>query len=431
MSARTDSQQRPPGFAAYLVVTGAYWAFMLSDGALRMLVLLHFHVLGFTPVQIAYLFLLYEFMGMVTNLYAGWLAARFGMTLTLYLGLGLQVVGLVTLSALQPDWALWLSVAFVMGVQGLAGVAKDLTKMSSKSAVRVLVPDDAQGQLFTWVARLTGSKNAVKGLGFLLGAGLLAGIGFQAALLAMAGVLAALLVAVMAAMPSGLPAGRKGVAFSAVFSKDRRVNLLSAARVFLFAARDVWFVVGVPIYFYEVLSTTAGLTMREAFMAIGCFMGVWIVGYGLVQTLAPRVLRADGRSLAETAALTRGWVAALAVIPAGLAGLAWLSGGAQRLADGGDRGRAAAVRRGVRDQFLAALLPDPGVFQARAGHARRRLLLHVERRRPAAGHAAVRAQLPDHGPHGLPRRRRPDGRPQLAVGPAAAARIRGCVILDC
>jgi hypothetical protein len=315
----TDRSARPQGLAAYLTVTGAYWAFMLTDGALRMLVLLHFHTLGFTPVQIAYLFLLYEVMGMVTNLYAGWIAARFGMTTTLYAGLGLQVAGLVALAQLDPDWALWLSVAFVMGIQGLAGVAKDLTKMSSKSAVKVLVPEHAQGQLFTWVARLTGSKNAVKGLGFLMGAALLAGVGFDAALLGMAGVLAAILVAVALAMPGGLPAGRGKVPFSDVFSKDRRVNLLSAARLFLFGARDVWFVVGVPIYFYGVLSDGTPEGMRRAFLLVGCFMGLWIVGYGAIQAFAPRLLRARDKPLAETAGLARPWVLALAGVPALLA----------------------------------------------------------------------------------------------------------------
>jgi MFS family permease len=253
----TDAAAKPQGLAAYLVVTGAYWAFMLTDGALRMLVLLHFHTLGFTPVQIAYLFLLYEFMGVVTNLSAGWIAARFGLTSTLYAGMALQIAGLVGLAQLDPGWQLWVSVIFVMGIQGLAGVAKDLTKMSAKSAVKVLVPDGAQGQLFNWVARLTGSKNAVKGIGFLVGAGLLAAFGFDTAVLSMAGVLAAILVGVAVAMPAGLPKGRKKVAFSEVFSDDRRVNLLSAARVFLFGARDVWFVVGVPVYFYSVLADGA------------------------------------------------------------------------------------------------------------------------------------------------------------------------------
>jgi hypothetical protein len=318
---------RDSGVLAYVFVTAAYWAFMLSDGALRMLVLLHFHTLGFSPVQIAYLFLLYEAMGVVTNLCAGWVAARFGMTATLYAGMGLQIVGLIALAQLDPAWSLWVSVAFVMGLQGLAGVAKDLTKMSSKSAVKVLVPADAQGQLFTWVARLTGSKNAVKGLGFLLGAALLALAGFDVALYAMAGVLAVILVAVAAAMPGGLPTGKKGVPFSAVFSKDARVNLLSAARLFLFGARDVWFVVGIPIYFYEVLQQGAGATPREAFLYVGGFMAVWIVGYGIVQTLAPRVLRADGKTLPQTAALARTWVALLTAIPAALALCALAAGG--------------------------------------------------------------------------------------------------------
>ena len=314
------------GVLAYALVTAAYWAFMLTDGALRMLVLLHFHTLGFTPVQLAYLFLLYEFMGVVTNLSAGWVAARFGMTSTLYGGMALQVAALLALTQIDASWALWVSVAFVMAVQGAAGVAKDLTKMSAKSAVKVLVPADAHGQLFKWVARLTGSKNAVKGLGFLLGTALLAGIGFQGAVLAMAAVLALILVAVAFVMPAGLPVGKKGVPFAAVFSKDARVNLLSAARLFLFGARDVWFVVGIPVYFYDVLQTTAGTGEREAFLWVGGFMAVWILGYGAVQTLAPRILRAEGRALADTAALTRSWAAVLAVIPAVLALCAAMAG---------------------------------------------------------------------------------------------------------
>ena len=172
---------------AYIAVTASYWAFMLTDGALRMLVLLHFHTLGFSPVQLAYLFVLYEIAGIVTNLSAGWIAARFGLTLTLYLGLGLQVLALLALAQLDPTWAIGTSVVFVMLVQGASGVAKDLAKMASKSAVKILAPD---GGLFRWVALLTGSKNAVKGLGFLLGAVLLATLGFTAAVLAMAAVLA-------------------------------------------------------------------------------------------------------------------------------------------------------------------------------------------------------------------------------------------------
>ncbi|CRL16393.1 organoarsenical effux MFS transporter ArsJ [Phaeobacter italicus] len=314
------------GLSAYVAVTAAYWAFMLTDGALRMLVLLHFHTLGFSAVQLAYLFVLYEVAGMVTNLSAGWLAARFGLTTTLYAGLALQVAALLALSQLDPSWQIASSVVFVMVVQGLSGVAKDLAKMASKSAVKLLAPKEGDG-LFRWVAVLTGSKNAVKGLGFLLGAALLATVGFTGATLAMAAVLAAILLAVGLAMPSGLPAGRKGAKFSEVFSKSANINWLSAARVFLFGARDVWFVVGIPVYFYAVLSDGSEAGNRAAFFMIGTFMAVWIIFYGAIQAAAPRLLRAAQRSEADLIAAARNWTALLAIVPAALA-LAVLQAGA-------------------------------------------------------------------------------------------------------
>ena len=298
---------------------------MLTDGALRMLVLLHFHTLGFTPVQLAYLFVLYEIAGMITNLAAGWIAARFGLTSTLYAGLGLQVVALIALAQLDPGWAVGLSVAYVMVVQGASGVAKDLAKMSSKSAVKLLAPAENAG-LFRWVAALTGSKNAVKGLGFLLGAGLLATAGFVWAVLGMAAVLAAILLAVAVAMPPGLPTGRKGAKVSEVFSKSANVNWLSAARVFLFGARDVWFVVGIPVYFYAVLSDGTEAGMRTAFFTVGSFMAVWIILYGAVQAAAPRLLRAADRPEGTLIAAARGWALALLAVPAALAAAAWLAG---------------------------------------------------------------------------------------------------------
>jgi len=316
---------RAKGLSAYIAVTAAYWAFMLTDGALRMLVLLHFHTLGFTPIQLAYLFVLYEIAGMVTNLSAGWIAARFGLTSTLYAGLALQVAALIALSQLDAGWALTVSVIYVMVVQGASGVAKDLAKMSSKSAVKLLAPKEAGG-LFRWVALLTGSKNAVKGLGFLLGAGLLATVGFFWAVLGMAAVLAVILVAVLLFMPAGLPKGRKGVPFSEVFSESANVNWLSAARVFLFGARDVWFVVGIPIYFYAVLSDGTEAGNRAAFFTVGTFMAVWIILYGAVQAYAPRVLGAATRPEGELAAAARRWAGWLAIIPACLAALALAAG---------------------------------------------------------------------------------------------------------
>jgi MFS family permease len=301
---------------------------MLTDGALRMLVLLHFHRLGFSPVQLAYLFVLYEIAGVVTNLCAGWIAARFGLASTLYAGLGLQIVALLALAQLDPSWAVGASVVFVMLVQGASGVAKDLAKMSSKSAVKLLAPAE-DGGLFRWVALLTGSKNMVKGLGFLLGAALLATLGFVWAVLGMAAILALILIAVLTAMPPGLPKGRRGAKFSEVFSKSPNVNWLSAARVFLFGARDVWFVVGIPIYFYAVLSDGTEESNRAAFFMIGTFMAVWVILYGLVQIYAPRLLRAKSRPAGELILAAKGWAWALAAVPAALTLAALLSDGPQ------------------------------------------------------------------------------------------------------
>lgn len=309
--------------AAYVAVTAAYWAFMLSDGALRMLVLLHFHSLGFSPVKLAFLFVFYEIAGVITNLSAGWIAARFGLTSTLYAGLFIQICALIALAQLNPEWAMVFSVIFVMLVQGASGVAKDLAKMSSKSAVKLLAPAEGDG-LFRWVAILTGSKNAVKGLGFLLGAGLLALWGYYAAIWGMAAVLTLILIAIIWKMPAGLPAGRKDAKFSEVFSKNRNINWLSFARVFLFGARDVWFVVGIPVYFHSVLSDGTHEGARAAFFLVGSFMAIWVILYGGVQASAPKLLRASTRSIADLTNLAQRWVLMLALVPAALALTVWL-----------------------------------------------------------------------------------------------------------
>nr|WP_227754511.1 organoarsenical effux MFS transporter ArsJ [Stagnihabitans tardus] len=310
---------------AYGAVTAAYWAFMATDGALRMLVLLHFNQLGFSPVQLAWLFLLYEVAGIVTNLAAGWLAARFGLAATLFGGLGLQIAALVALAQLDPAWGVAASVTFVMAVQGVSGVAKDLAKMSSKSAVKVLAPE---GGLFRWVALLTGSKNAVKGAGFFLGAALLAFAGFQAAVWAMAAVLAVILLAVVLFLPAGLPGRMKAEeAWGGWRSKDPRVNRLSLARLFLFGARDVWFVVGIPVYFQAVLSDGTDEGRRAAFFLVGGFMAVWIIAYGLVQAFAPRLLGPKGQAEETTTRRAVIWAGALVPIPFALALAAWVAGG--------------------------------------------------------------------------------------------------------
>jgi hypothetical protein len=316
----------PSPLRAYAAVTAAYWAFMLSDGALRMLVLLHFNALGFTPIQLAWLFLLYELAGIGTNLAAGWLAARFGLAATLYGGLALQIGALVALAQLDPGWGIAASVAFVMAVQGVSGVAKDLAKMSSKSAVKLLAPAEAGG-LFRWVAALTGSKNAVKGLGFFVGAALLALAGFQTAVWGMAAVLAVILLAVVLFLPPGLPGRMKSEdAWGGWRSQDPRVNRLSLARLFLFGARDVWFVVGIPVYLQAVLSDGTAEGRREAFFLIGSFLALWIIAYGAVQAAAPRILGARSQPEGAMTAKAIRWAGWLVPIPFALAAAAWAAG---------------------------------------------------------------------------------------------------------
>ena len=297
----------------YAVVTAAYWVFTLTDGALRMLVLLHFYTLGYNPLQLALLFVLYELCGVLTNLFGGVLAARLGLKATLSAGMALQVVALTALVAVRQEWALALSVAYVMGAQALSGVAKDLTKMSAKSAVKALVPPGAEGALFRWVALLTGSKNALKGVGFFLGAALLGAFGFRASLLGMAAAVGLAGLAAHLLLPSDLGRAKKKPKFASVFSASRGVNILSAARFFLFGARDVWFVVGVPLYFYD--------QAHWSFEEVGAFMAVWVIGYGLVQSTSPRLLGSwtggsgpAGQSAAILALLLAGVTLALAFV---------------------------------------------------------------------------------------------------------------------
>lgn len=271
----------------YGIVTASYWGFTLTDGALRMLVLLHFHTLGYSPVQLAFLFLLYEGCGMVSNLLGGWIGSRLGLKVTLFAGLAIQIVALLMLSFLQPDWAVAMSVGYVMGAQALSGIAKDLTKMSSKSAVKLLVPAGAGADgLFQWVAILTGSKNALKGAGFLFGGILLGWLGFERSLWAMAGALTLILMVGFLWLQGDLGKSTKKVTFTQLFSKSREINILSAARFFLFGSRDLWFVVGLPIFLKDVLGWS--------FAGVGAFLACWVIGYGMVQALAPQIVRRGG-----------------------------------------------------------------------------------------------------------------------------------------
>jgi len=282
----------------YLIITANYWAFTLTDGALRMLVVLYFHQLGYAPLEIAFLFLFYEFFGVITNLIGGWLGARLGLNQTMNIGLGLQ---LFALSMLTVPSSL-LSVFWVMAAQALSGIAKDLNKMSAKSAIKLLVPEDASSTLFKWVALLTGSKNTLKGIGFFLGAVLLAAFGFRNTIVIMLLALSLVFIASLLLLQGELGRASNKPRFTAMFAKNSDINRLSLARLFLFAARDVWFVVALPVYFSSQYQWTH--------WQVGAFMAVWIIAYGIVQTQAPSLFktRHDGR-----AALL--WVSLLAVIP--------------------------------------------------------------------------------------------------------------------
>ena len=299
------------GTRHYAIVTAAYWGFTLSDGALRMLVLLHFYRLGYSPFTLAFLFLLYEAMGVVANLVGGWLATRYGIQRMLVVGLATQITGFLLLSALSPDWTAVMSVAWVVLAQGMCGVAKDLTKTASKSAIK-LTAGTASGQLFKWVAFFTGSKNAMKGVGFFLGGLLLQVLGFQQSLWAMAALLGLVLAGVLGFVPPLMGKAKASRSAKELFAKNRGINLLAAARVMLFGARDVWFVVGVPVFLYSV-----GWT----FTMVGAFLASWTIGYGVVQGLAPRIVRRSDDGLSREVPAARAWSAVLALVPMVLAGL--------------------------------------------------------------------------------------------------------------
>jgi predicted MFS family arabinose efflux permease len=299
------------GARNYAIVTAAYWGFTLSDGALRMLVLLHFYRLGYSPFTLAFLFLLYEAMGVVANLIGGWLATRYGIARMLAVGLSTQIAGFLLLSALSPSWTVAMSVAWVVVAQGICGVAKDLTKTASKSAIK-LTAGEASGQLFKWVAFFTGSKNAMKGVGFFLGGLLLQALGFQQALWVMAGLLTLVFVGVVAFVPRLMGKSKASKSAKELFAKNRGINLLAAARVALFGARDVWFVVGVPVFLYS-----AGWN----FTMVGGFLALWTIGYGAVQALAPAIVRRSDDGLTAEVPAARLWSALLALVPIVLAGL--------------------------------------------------------------------------------------------------------------
>ncbi len=300
-----------PAARNYLIVTASYWGFTLVDGALRILVLFHFFKLGYSPFTLAFLFLLYEAAGIAANLGGGWLASRFGIPRMLAIGQTLQILGLLFLSGLDPAWTAAASVAWVVTAQGISGVAKDLTKTASKSAIKA-TSAEGSGQLFRWVAWFTGSKNAMKGIGFFVGGLLLDIMGFRGALWLMAALLGVILVAGLALLPRELGKAKSSKTIKELFGKSRGVNLLAAARIFLFGARDVWFVVGLPVFLYA---------NGWKFLQVGAFLAAWTIGYGVVQAAAPAFVSRSTDGLSREVPSARAWSLVLVAIPLGLAAM--------------------------------------------------------------------------------------------------------------
>ncbi|MBF0283733.1 MAG: organoarsenical effux MFS transporter ArsJ [Magnetococcales bacterium] len=299
------------GLRHYLIITLVYWAFTITDGAIHMLVVLHFHQLGYAPLSIAFLFLFYEVFGIITNGVGGYVAARIGLNTTMNLGVVMQITALAML-AVDPSW---LSTPYVMTWMAVSGMAKDLNKMSAKSSVKLMAPEGQDSKLFKWVAILTGSKNALKGAGFFLGGVLLGVGGFQFALLLLASLLVPALLAAMILLPKAMGKSSTKAKFSQFFSKTPEINALSAARFFLFGSRDVWFTVGLPVF----LSSVAGWAHAE----VGTFLAAWVIGYGLVQASAPGLLGGqkdtNGADRGPDGGSARLWAFLLAILPAGIA----------------------------------------------------------------------------------------------------------------
>jgi len=295
-----------PQIKQYLVITGNYWAFTLTDGALRMLVVLYFHQLGYGPLSIAMLFLFYEIFGVITNLVGGWLGARLGLNKTMNIGLAMQIIALAMLAV--P--AEMLTVIYVMCAQALSGIAKDLNKMSAKSSIKLLVPAGAEGKLYQWVAILTGSKNTLKGVGFFLGGVLLTLLEFKGAIILMASLLALVWIFSLIALKEDLGKAKSKPKFTDIFSKSSAINTLSAARLFLFGARDVWFVVALPVFL--------AVTFNWDHWWVGGFMASWVIGYGIVQSFAPYFTgKKQGKVPTGRGAVL--WASYLTLIPAAIA----------------------------------------------------------------------------------------------------------------
>jgi predicted MFS family arabinose efflux permease len=287
-------------------IGSAYSILTLSDGALRMLVLFHYYTLGYNALDLALVFVLYELFGVIINLVGGKLANRIGLLNSMRLGITLQIITLIALAIPTELPAPW----YVMLFQGFAGIAKDITKISAKSAITTISKSNTQG-LFRIIAAVTGAKNALKGVGFFVGGLLLVTLGMRIALGALViwvGIGVILTFIVTSTFPAAKTKSIRGI-----LSPLATVNRLAAARVFLFGARDVWQAIALPIF--------VATAPNWGFWQSGSVMALYTIGYGFIQAFTPRILAnvrtPDGRVTALLAVipavicLTGAWVAQL------------------------------------------------------------------------------------------------------------------------
>jgi hypothetical protein len=293
----------------FIIITITYLLFTVTDGAVRMLVLLHAYNKGFTAMEVAIMFTLYELMGAVTNLAAGVAGSKWGIRATLISGLLLQIVGLGMLYGWSDDWSKGEAIVYVTIAQAMCGIAKDLTKLGGKTVTKLVTPEEKQVRLFKLVSALTGYKNSLKGVGYFMGAALL-DWSYEAAISVNIGfIIVALPFAIFGLTTQLGRVASKNITLAAVFKQSDNINYLSLARLFLFGSRDLWFEVPLPFY----LRSPEGLGWPRA--AVGALLASYIIIYGQCQSYSPQLVLAPLKQSPPNKWACILWNAVLAVCP--------------------------------------------------------------------------------------------------------------------